>query len=83
MKKCIHFLRAFSASAEGEKEFSSSRMPRTRKKFVSSILEAYRRRMQTVDQLILACFVLGMSPRKASAALVSVLGERVSANDRQ
>jgi transposase-like protein len=55
------------------------RMPRTRKKFVSRILEAYRRRMRTVDQLILACFVLGMSTRKVSTALVSLLGERVSA----
>jgi transposase-like protein len=35
--------------------------------------------MQTVDQLILACFVLGMSLRKVSTALVSLLGERVSA----
>ena len=55
------------------------RVPRTRKKFISRILEAYRRRMRTVDQLILACFVLGMSTRKVSTALVSLLGERVSA----
>lgn len=55
------------------------RMPRTRKKFISRVLEAYRRRMRTVDQLILACFVLGMSTRKVSTALVSLLGERVSA----
>ena len=56
------------------------RIPRTRKKFVSRVLEAYRRRMRTVDQLILACFVLGMSTRKVSAALFSLLGERVSAS---
>ena len=56
------------------------RMPRTRKKFISRVLEAYRRRMRTVDQLILACFVLGMSTRKVSTALVSFLGERVSAS---
>jgi len=55
------------------------RMPRTRKKFVSRVLEAYRRRVRTVDQLILACFVLGMSTRKVSTALLSLLGERVSA----
>lgn len=55
------------------------RMPRTRKRFASRILEAYRRRMGTVDQLILACFVLGMSTRKVSTALLSLLGERVSA----
>ncbi len=56
------------------------RIPRTRKKFVSRVLEAYRRRMRTVDQLILACFVLGMSTRKVSTALFSLLGERVSAS---
>ncbi len=56
------------------------RMPRTRKKFISRVLEAYRRRMRTVDQLILACFVLGMSTRKVSTALFSLLGERVSAS---
>jgi transposase-like protein len=36
--------------------------------------------MRTVDQLILACFVSGMSTRKVSTALVSLLGERVSAS---
>jgi len=56
------------------------RIPRTRKKFVFRVLEAYRRRMWTVDQLILACFVLGMSTRKVSTALFSLLGERVSAS---
>ncbi len=56
------------------------RIPRTRKKFVSRVLEAYRRRMRTVDQLILSCFVLGMSTRKVSTALFSLLGERVSAS---
>ncbi|HUL23749.1 MAG TPA: IS256 family transposase [Thermodesulfobacteriota bacterium] len=56
------------------------RMPRTRKKFESRVLEAYRRRMRTVDQLMLACFVLGMSTRKVSTALFSLLGERVSAS---
>ncbi len=33
-----------------------------------------------MDQLIMACFVLGMSTRKVSTALVSLLGERVSAS---
>jgi len=56
------------------------RIPRTRKPFVSRVLEAYRRRMRTVDQLILACFVLGMSTRKVSTALFSLLGERISAS---
>ena len=33
-----------------------------------------------MDQLIMACFVLGMSTRKVSTALLSLLGERVSAS---
>lgn len=33
-----------------------------------------------MDQVILACFVLGMSTRKVSTALLSLLGERVSAS---
>ncbi len=53
--------------------------PRSRKRFVSRVLEAYRRRSRSVDQLIMACFVLGMSTRKVSTALLSLLGERVSA----
>ena len=55
------------------------RIPRSRKGFVSRVLEAYRRRSRSVDQLIMACFVLGMSTRKVSTALLSLLGERVSA----
>ena len=56
------------------------RIPRTRKGYVSRVLEAYRRRSRSVDQLIMACFVLGMSTRKVSTALLSLLGERVSAS---
>ncbi len=56
------------------------RIPRTRKGFVSRLLEAYRRRSRSIDQLIMACFVLGMSTRKVSTALLSLLGERVSAS---
>ena len=56
------------------------RMPRTRKGYVSKVLEAYQRRSRSVDQLIMACFVLGMSTRKVSTALLSLLGERVSAS---
>ena len=55
------------------------RVPRSRKGFVSRVLEAYRRRSRSVDQLIMACFVLGMSTRKVSTALLSLLGERISA----
>ena len=55
-------------------------IPRSRKGFLSRVLEAYKRRSRTVDQLIIACFVLGMSTRKVSTALLSLLGERVSAS---
>jgi len=56
------------------------RIPRTRKGFISKVLEAYRRRSRSVDHLMMACFVLGMSTRKVSTALFSLLGERVSAS---
>ena len=56
------------------------RIPRTRRGYVSKVLEAYKRRSRTVDQLIMACFVLGMSTRKVSTALLSLLGERISAS---
>ncbi len=55
-------------------------IPRSRKGFVSKVLEAYQRRSRSVDQLIMACFVLGMSTRKVSTALFSLLGEKVSAS---
>ena len=56
------------------------RIPRSRKGFMSKVLEAYKRRSRTVDQLIMACFVLGMSTRKVSTALLSLLGEKISAS---
>ena len=56
------------------------RIRRSRKGFVSRVLEAYKRRSRPVNQLIMACFVLGMSTRKVSVALLSLLGERVSAS---
>jgi len=55
-------------------------IPRSRKGFLLRVLEAYQRRSRTVNQLIMACFVLGMSTRKVSTALLSLLGERVSAS---
>jgi len=55
-------------------------IPRTRKGFMLRVLEAYKRRSRSVDQLLMACFVLGMSTRKVSTALLSLLGERVSAS---
>lgn len=56
------------------------RIRRSRKGFVSRVLEAYKRRSRSVNQLIMACFVLGMSTRKVSTALLSLLGEQVSAS---
>jgi len=56
------------------------RMLRSRKGFVTKVVEAYRRRVRSVDQLMVACFVLGMSTRKVSVALLSLLGERISAS---
>ncbi len=56
------------------------RIPRSRKGFVSKVLKAYKRRSRSVNQLIMACFVLGMSTRKVATALFSLLGERVSAS---
>jgi transposase-like protein len=55
-------------------------IPRSRKGFLSRVLEAYQRRSRSVDQLIMVCFVLGMSTREVSTALLSLLGERVSAS---
>ncbi len=56
------------------------KIPRTRKGFVLKVLESYKRRSRSVNQLMMACFVLGMSTRKVSTALLSLLGERVSAS---
>jgi putative transposase len=54
-------------------------VPRTRRFSPVSIVRAYARRAPQIDRLILACFVLGISTRKVSQALLPVLGEPVSA----
>jgi putative transposase len=55
-------------------------VPRSRKgKFPSKLLERYARRCRSVDKVLLACFCLGLSTRKAASVLVPVLGEKVSA----
>jgi putative transposase len=54
-------------------------IPRTRRFSPLSIIRAYARRAPQIDRLILACFVLGISTRKVSQALLPVLGEPVSA----
>lgn len=54
-------------------------VPRTRAWSALSVVKAYARRTAEIDQLILSCFVLGLSTRKVGEALLGILGERVSA----
>jgi putative transposase len=56
-------------------------VPRSRKgRFPSKLFERYARRCRSVDKVLLACFCLGLSTRKAAAVLAPVLGEKVSAS---
>lgn len=56
-------------------------VPRSRKgRFPTKLFERYARRCRSVDKVLLACFCLGLSTRKAAAVLVPVLGEKVSAS---
>lgn len=55
-------------------------VPRSRKgKFPTKLFERYARRCRSVDRVLLACFCLGLSTRKAASVLAPVLGETVSA----
>ena len=54
-------------------------VPRTRTMSGVGVIRAYSRRAVQVDRMILSCFVLGLSTRKVSHALMPVLGETVSA----
>jgi transposase-like protein len=55
-------------------------VPRSRKgKFPTKLFERYARRCRSVDKVLLACFCLGLSTRKAASVLAPVLGEKVSA----
>jgi putative transposase len=55
-------------------------VPRSRKGgFPTKLIERYARRGRSVDRVLLACFCLGLSTRKAASVLAPVLGERVSA----
>jgi len=54
-------------------------IPRTRRFSPLAVVQAYARRARSVDQAIMACFVLGLSTRKVASALLPVLGEPVSA----
>jgi transposase-like protein len=54
-------------------------IPRTRRFIPHGIIAAYARRVREIDHLILACFLLGLSTRKVGVALLSRLGEKISA----
>jgi transposase-like protein len=54
-------------------------IPRTRLFSPKNVVAAYARRTKEIDQLILTCFLLGLSTRKAGVALFSILGEKISA----
>lgn len=54
-------------------------VPRTRRWSAVEVVRAYARRVDQVERMILACFVLGLSTRKVAHALMPVLGEAVSA----
>lgn len=56
-------------------------VPRSRGgKFPTKLFARYARRCRCVDQVLLACFCLGLSTRKAASVLAPVLGEKVSAS---
>ena len=56
-------------------------VPRSRRgKFPTRLFERYARRCRSVDKVLLACFCLGLSTRKAAQVLAPVLGEKVSAS---
>jgi putative transposase len=53
-------------------------VPRTRMISGVGVIQAYSRRAIQVDRMILSCFVLGLSTRKVSHALMPILGETLS-----
>ncbi len=56
-------------------------VPRSRKGgFRPRLIKRYARRHPSIDKVMLACFCLGLSTRKAASVLAPMLGERVSAS---
>lgn len=53
-------------------------VPRTRRMSGVEVIRAYARRAKEINRMILACFVLGLSTRKVSTALLPILGEPLS-----
>jgi putative transposase len=54
-------------------------VPRTRHYSALTVVHAYARRAPNIDRMILACFMLGLATRKVAAALLPVLGRKISA----
>jgi transposase-like protein len=54
-------------------------IPRTRHFSPRGILAVYARRVREIDHLILTCFLLGLSTRKVGVSLLTLLGEKISA----
>lgn len=54
------------------------RVPRSRLYAPVEVVQAYARRADSVNRMILACFVFGLSTRKVAKALLPVLGEAIS-----
>jgi putative transposase len=56
-------------------------VPRSRKGgFPSKLIARYARRCRSIEQVMVACFCLGLSTRKAASVLAPMLGEKVSAS---
>jgi putative transposase len=53
-------------------------VPRTRRFAPIAVVRAYARRPEQIDRMILSCFVLGLSVRKVSKALLPILGRPIS-----
>mgnify|MGYP001115695473 FL=1 len=51
-------------------------VPRTRRWSAVEVVRAYARRVDQVERMILACFVLGLSTRKVAHALMPFWGKR-------
>lgn len=56
------------------------KVPRTRRISAVKLVGKLARRTKSVERLILSCFCLGMSTRKVGEALLTILGEKVSAS---
>jgi putative transposase len=56
-------------------------VPRSRNgRFPTKLFKRYARRCGSIDRVLLACFCLGLSTRKAASVLAPVLEEKVSAS---